>query len=322
MPPPHEYTGRAQCPESGADFGKADFRNLLLIVVGFVGVLPGDPAYPHLSHERRLDLLAVCERTDTVSLQATRLDPADRYRSPGLGRYLRRAIWQYFHCSNYRQYVHEPGLPCHVLSAAPAIAGGLRSGLLGVVLLGLNPVYVYISYSFMTDVTFLFYILAACLLFIRGLKGHGEAYLWLGGVATALAYLTRQYGILVLLAALAYLWLSHTWTWRRAALMFALPALAVVGYAVWEHFQPQTLITLQINQVQQDMFSNLPGYFDSRMLRVAWLAQSLGLCLAPLTIFPPPHHMGNPSICCHRLLSVPEPSYRRKPLPRKRQCRR
>ena len=171
---------------------------------------------------------------NSVSLQAARLDPADRYRSPWLGRYLRRAIWQYFHRSNYRQYVHEPGLPCHVLPAAAAIAGGLQACLVWGCLLGLNPIYVYISYSFMTDVTFLFYILAACLLFIRGLKGHGER---TGGWRPRHGPGLSDAPVWHLGApcSLAYLWLSRTWTWRRAGLMFALPALAVVGYAVWEH---------------------------------------------------------------------------------------
>ncbi len=67
--------------------------------------------------------------------------------------------------------------------------------LLGTALLALNPMYVYLTYSFMTDITFMAYLLSGCLFFVRGAQGHGHHWFWLGSVATALAYLTRQRGI-------------------------------------------------------------------------------------------------------------------------------
>lgn len=161
-----------------------------------------------------------------------------------------------------------------------------QHALLGVALLGFNPIYIYISYSFMTDVTFLFYSLAACLLYIRGLEGHGDRWLWLGGLATVLAYLTRQYGILAIIPVLAYLWLHRSWTWRQAVAICALPIAAVVGYAVWEHFQPAPLINVQMDLVHKAMMRNLPAHLDDRALRVAWLLPSLGLSLAPLLKLP------------------------------------
>jgi 4-amino-4-deoxy-L-arabinose transferase-like glycosyltransferase len=158
--------------------------------------------------------------------------------------------------------------------------------LFGVALLSFNPIYVYISYSFMTDVTFLFYSLAACLLFVRGLEGKGERWLWLGGAATALAYLTRQYGILVIIAALAYMWLSRRWSWRQAIAIAALPVAAVVIYAVWQHFQPSPLIDTQMNLVHNTMFADPLRFLNDRMLRITWLVSSLGLSLAPLVRLP------------------------------------
>ncbi|MEP6775402.1 MAG: glycosyltransferase family 39 protein [Chloroflexota bacterium] len=265
---------------------KADLRNLLLIGVGFLAVLltiPPTRTYP--MNDDWIYSQSVSELTQLA------YKPHDWTQPIAIGHLGWGAIFAALFGNTFTVLTIANmvmSLAClitfYLLLRQLQVASG--PALFGVALLGFNPIYVYISYSFMTDVTFLFYILAACLLFIRGLEGLGEAYLWLGGLATALAYLTRQYGILVVVAALAFLWLSRTWTWWRALSMLALPALAVVGYAVWEHFQPQTLITVQMNLVQQDMFSNLSGYFDSRMLRVAWLAQSLGLCLAPLLILP------------------------------------
>ena len=154
--------------------------------------------------------------------------------------------------------------------------------LFGVALLGFNPIYIYISYSFMTDVTFLFYSL-----YIRGLEGKGERWLWLAGVAAALAYLTRQYGILVIVAALAYLWLSRRWTWRQAIAISALPVAAVVLYAIWQHFQPSPLIDIQMSMVHDTMFADPLQSVNNRMLSITWLVTSLGLSLAPLVRLPP-----------------------------------
>src|SRR5204863_2841528 len=88
--------------------------------------------------------------------------------------------------------------------------------MLGAALLGLNPIYVYLSYSFMTDVTFLAFLLAGCLCFVRAMQGYGSGWLWLAGIAAAMAYLTRQFGILLVPVALGYMMWSRKWSWGRA----------------------------------------------------------------------------------------------------------
>jgi 4-amino-4-deoxy-L-arabinose transferase-like glycosyltransferase len=154
--------------------------------------------------------------------------------------------------------------------------------LLGVAVLGFNPLYVFLTYSFMTDITFLTYMLAATLFYLRGVRGHGEWWLWLGGLASALAYLTRQYGVLAMLAAIVYLWSARRWMWRRAIAIAAVPILAAIAYAVWERFQPGPLIALQMEQERAAMLSNLGPYLIERGQRFVWMLPSLGLCLLPV----------------------------------------
>jgi 4-amino-4-deoxy-L-arabinose transferase-like glycosyltransferase len=166
------------------------------------------------------------------------------------------------------------------LDVAPQFA------LLGTAVLGFNPIYLYLTYSFMTDITFLVYMLGACLCYIRGAQGRGEGWLWLGGLATALAYLTRQYGLLVMVAALAYLLLSSRWSWRRALAIVAIPIIAAITYAMWERFQPSPLIAIQMDQVRETTFRHLDLFFSDRAFRITWMLPSLGLSLLPLTRLP------------------------------------
>ena len=66
--------------------------------------------------------------------------------------------------------------------------------LLGTALLGFNPLFVHLSYSFMTDVPFLALVLLACLCYVRGCQTQGVAWLVLGSLFVAGAFLIRQLG--------------------------------------------------------------------------------------------------------------------------------
>src|SRR5205823_13027248 len=130
------------------------------------------------------------------------------------------------------------------LAVAPAYA------LFGAALLGLNPIFVYLSYSFMTDVTFLAFVLAGCLCFVRAMQGYGNVWLWYAGAATALAYLTRQFGILLVPVALGYMVWSRKWSWRGALSIAAVPAAVAVLYMLWERTQPVPLAELDLQRVE------------------------------------------------------------------------
>lgn len=129
-----------------------------------------------------------------------------------------------------------------VMSLAAAIAFyillrqlGLTPGLsgLGTAILVLNPYYLYLSYTFMTEITFVAMMLLTCVFYLQGLKTGNDRWLWIGGIFAALTFLTRQFGIALPVAALLWLFWARRLTLWRAASVALLPLAAVVGYQLW-----------------------------------------------------------------------------------------
>jgi hypothetical protein len=112
--------------------------------------------------------------------------------------------------------------------------------LLGTGLLAFNPLFVHLSYSFMTDVPFLSLCLISCYFYLKGLHGGGGSmrrdllWLLLGGAFAAWAFTIRQFGILVPIAFLLYLGydalVARRW---RPAHILALAAVPAVVLGVW-----------------------------------------------------------------------------------------
>jgi len=157
---------------------------------------------------------------------------------------------------------------------------------LGAATLALNPHYVFLSYSFMTDVPFVALVIVASLLLARGMQGYGEVWLWLGSAATVLAYLTRQHGILLAVAALGYLWWSRRWTWRRALSVALLPAVALAVYTLWEAAQPMRLELYLEAQMRAGIPMLSAQWFGSRLQMMTWVLEVTGLFLAPILRLP------------------------------------
>ncbi len=120
------------------------------------------------------------------------------------------------------------------LQFGPGLSG------LGVALLTLNPYFINLSYSFMTEITFVSLLLLSCLLYFEGLSGKGDIWLWLGSIAAALTFLTRQFGLAVPIAAFLWLLYARRLTLSRSVAVTLLPALSAVGYYAWSRGFPVT----------------------------------------------------------------------------------
>lgn len=133
-------------------------------------------------------------------------------------------------------------LACYSIARALGIAPG--GALLATALLGVNPLWVHLSASFMTDVPFMAALLLACWCYLRGLQEGNEVLLLIGGVFTGWAFTIRQFGLLVPLAFGGLLVLEglRTGRWRgRTLLVLAImPALIMAVWYGWARDMPMT----------------------------------------------------------------------------------
>lgn len=97
----------------------------------------------------------------------------------------------------------------------------------------LNPLFLLLSFTFMTDVPYLAWSLLALLLYKLAAGKDGWAWWLAASAAAALAYLVRQTGILIPAGVLLFLFLKGRLDARRALLAAALPAAAAAGHLWW-----------------------------------------------------------------------------------------
>ncbi|MGE0122817.1 MAG: ArnT family glycosyltransferase [Vicinamibacterales bacterium] len=105
------------------------------------------------------------------------------------------------------------------LGAAPRLAR------FGAAVLAVNPAFVLLSSSFMTDVPFVAFTLLALLGYVRAVRRADVRWVWWGGVWACLSCLDRQVGVLTPIAALPLL-ISPAPGLRR-------PAVAVALVTTW-----------------------------------------------------------------------------------------
>ena len=164
----------------------------------------------------------------------------------------------------------------------------LRPGqaLLGSAVLGLNPMYVYLSFAFMTDVMFLACMLATLVCFVRWTQEDSVGWLVLGGVAAALSYLTRQFGLVLPITLLGYMWFSGRWRWKHAFASLAAPMLAFAAYTLWERAQPVPLVAYHMQPPLEALAEWGLQYATGRVQHLAWTVTLLGIYLVPVLRLP------------------------------------
>jgi len=156
--------------------------------------------------------------------------------------------------------------------------------LLGAFLLLCNPVYLHLSYSFMTDVPLLSILLAATLSTVLALQRNNNRLLVIAMLLTSLACLIRQTGILLAMALFCYLLLTHHLSWRRSAILL-LPFFVLSVYLLWQISQPAVPATaayagfLSSSSEPTPIVTLILRWF----LRLMLLLPTLGLWLLPLT---------------------------------------
>ncbi len=116
---------------------------------------------------------------------------------------------------------------------------GLRGGalLLGTLLFALNPLFVNLAFTFMTDVPFVVAAVWAGYAYARGLEERSYGRVFVGSLAASAAFLIRQHGIVVAAAAAATAVLARdrpvAQRLRLAATALVVPVAVFVAFHVW-----------------------------------------------------------------------------------------
>ncbi|MBI4424346.1 MAG: glycosyltransferase family 39 protein [Elusimicrobia bacterium] len=113
-----------------------------------------------------------------------------------------------------------------------------RAALAGALALLFNPLYFLLSFSFMTDVPALSWMLLASLGFLRGWQERRPGLVWAASAAAAVAYLVRQTGLCVPAAVCLWQAARGERSWRAYVRVAALPAAALALHALWAMGEP------------------------------------------------------------------------------------
>ena len=130
------------------------------------------------------------------------------------------------------------GVALYALCRELGVSRG-RAGL-GVATYLFNPLVFMLAFTFMTDAHFMALLVIATWLYARGITPDGidDRFIVAGSGVTALTFLTRQQGALIVPAVLIFLVLARRLRFDRASLVLALevialPALTMAAYYAW-----------------------------------------------------------------------------------------
>jgi hypothetical protein len=158
-----------------------------------------------------------------------------------------------------------------------------ESGLLTLTVMT-SPVVVIFTFSFMTDVQFLSWLLIAFWLYGRALRKHSYPLMALASAAAAAAIGTRQFGV-ALLGGLAVTWLLERQRLRKAPLYLvgmALPLLVGIWQVVYGLSHPTYFMTLNLQRQSRFLRDTASLAEEVLFWRPVALFQYLGLFLLPL----------------------------------------
>ncbi|MBI3767341.1 MAG: glycosyltransferase family 39 protein [Deltaproteobacteria bacterium] len=163
---------------------------------------------------------------------------------------------------------------------------GVRGSLLAIatLLLALDPLYVNLAFTFMTDVPFTVAAVWAGYWYFRGLAERRDGLVLAGALSAAAALLIRQHGIFVAAAATLAILLARDRPWRAraqsACAAALLPGLVFVAFHVWLlgiHGVPPGYA----NKLSEAHHVTIAGVVNCAFRAVEYL----GLLLAPLALF-------------------------------------
>jgi 4-amino-4-deoxy-L-arabinose transferase-like glycosyltransferase len=109
-----------------------------------------------------------------------------------------------------------------------------RHAFLGAVVLVVNPLFIYLSYTFMSEIFFLGLMLLSLTCYVRGIKRDAPGVLLLGAIFAAGAYLARQLGVVLpIAAAVAIILAERRLVMRKILAVTGIPLAVFVVHTYW-----------------------------------------------------------------------------------------
>jgi hypothetical protein len=147
-----------------------------------------------------------------------------------------------------------------------------------------SPLILLLSFTFMSDVQFMGWMLAALFLYVRGLRGGSDALVFLGSIAAAAAIGTRQFGLAIVGGLLAAWILSRPEDRPRLRTMLlaaALPACAATWQILIGLHEPNFTQAVRLYE-QRVYLGQPPGLLAHELLwRAAIVLQYVGISVLP-----------------------------------------
>lgn len=154
--------------------------------------------------------------------------------------------------------------------------------LLGVLLLLVNPLFVNLTYTFMSDIFFGALMLSSLSCYVRGFQRRKRTWLLAGSVLAAGAYLQRQLGVLLPVGVgFAWVWRERRFEWRSLLAISTLPAAATVGHQLWLQVVGESWATTMLAMGSTVDFITTPVSWIIIGIRVLWSMTYLGIFMLP-----------------------------------------
>jgi Dolichyl-phosphate-mannose-protein mannosyltransferase len=120
---------------------------------------------------------------------------------------------------------------------ARQLAKDKNMALFATILLGFNPLFLSLSFTFMTDVHFFSFSMLASLFLLKNIQTERWLYFWLGLLCSLMAVMIRQPGILFPVAyALCYIHNNRTFTKQnlfKISFPFLATLIALILHSIW-----------------------------------------------------------------------------------------
>jgi hypothetical protein len=160
------------------------------------------------------------------------------------------------------------------LSHKPSLA------FLGTLILWFNPIFYNLSFTFMTDVPALCFLVISIYFYYLGFESNKAKYLFWGTIFGLISAFTRQTGILIVAAALIYL-LRHLRTYKLKNLIICFGIPLAIGGAIY-------VWLLIYNLLPQSTFTHSIQGFSRLLGHIKWwlwyIPMYLALFTLPLTL--------------------------------------